>query len=126
VNITIQKTVALVIALAKLHNFCIDADDGNSDLASTANDEWNTELNGGVPMVDIVLQGDSSEDAIIPEQLLDVGHHNDDIGGSIGRYNRQRRYNNISDNSGVPLPRDRLHSYIETIGMTRPTPLRRQ
>jgi hypothetical protein len=30
-NVTIQKTVALVLSLAKLHNFCINADDGNSD-----------------------------------------------------------------------------------------------
>jgi hypothetical protein len=31
-NITIQKTVALVMALAKLHNYCINVDDGTSIL----------------------------------------------------------------------------------------------
>lgn len=126
-NVRILKTVALVIALAKLHNFCIDADDGNSDLAQTADDEWNTEVNGGVPMVNVVRQDDntSEEDAVVPSQLMDVGHHSDDIGGASGRQNRQRRYNNASDIDGVPLPRDRLHSYIQSIGLTRPTPIAR-
>ncbi|KAI2501607.1 DDE superfamily endonuclease [Fragilaria crotonensis] len=122
-NVTIQKTVALVMALAKLHNYCIDADDGTSDLTSTANDEWHTEVNGAVPLV---APGDSRHD-LIPEQLLDGGNHFDDLGGHTGRYNMQRRYNYISEQTdGVALPRDRLHSYIESIGVTRPTPLRRR
>jgi len=50
-NVTVHKTVALVLALAKLHNYCIDAEDGNSDLTHTASDEWLTEVNGGVPLV---------------------------------------------------------------------------
>jgi hypothetical protein len=28
VNVTIKKTVALVLALAKLHNYCIEVEDG--------------------------------------------------------------------------------------------------
>ena len=121
-NITIQKTVALVMALAKLHNYCINADDGTSNLTSTANDEWITELNGAVPLVE---PGDSDQD-LIPQQLLDGGNHFDDVGGYAGRYNMQRRYNYISETDGVLLPRDRLHSYISSIGFTRPTPLRRR
>ena len=121
-NVTVHKTVALVLALAKLHNYCIDAEDGNSDLTHTASDEWLTEVNGGVPLV---ATGDpsSSHNDVVPEQLLDGGNHFDDIGGVTGRYNRQRRYNYVSENAGVSLPRDQLHSYIASIGVTRPTPL---
>jgi hypothetical protein len=37
-NIRIEKTVALVVALAKLHNYCINAND-NDISANTARDE---------------------------------------------------------------------------------------
>jgi hypothetical protein len=51
-NVGVHKNfVALVLVLAKLHNYCIDADD-NSDPTSTASDEWQTEVrNSGVPLV---------------------------------------------------------------------------
>ena len=83
--------------------------------------------NGAVPLVARI--GDSQEYSghdVVPEQLLDGGNHFDNIGGVNGRYNRQQRYNTISENAGVALPRDRLHSYVATIGVTRPTllPLR--
>jgi hypothetical protein len=86
------------------------------------NDEWNIELNGGIPLVTATDKGD-----VIPEQLINGGHHFDDLGGINGRYNRQRRYNYVSKTTSVPLPpRDQLHSFVASIGVTRPTPLRRQ
>jgi hypothetical protein len=121
-GITVAKTVALVLALAKLHNYCIDEErDTTPDLSHTPNDEWNIELNGGIPLVTATDNGD-----VIPEQLINGGHHFDDLGGINGRYNRQRRYNYVSEATSVPLPRDQLHSYVASIGVTRPTPLRRQ
>jgi hypothetical protein len=118
--VTVQKTVALVLALAKLHNYCIDAD-GNSDLNYTANDEWQTEVNGAVPLV--ATQDLQSTHEAVPEQLLDGGHHFDNIGGVNGRYNRQRQYNYMSATDGTPLPRDRLHLQVASTDLTRPTPL---
>jgi hypothetical protein len=129
VNVTIKKTVALVLALAKLHNYCIEVEDGRSDLTYIANDEWNSELNGSVPLVpattaDFSEEGSSADNEdVLPTQLLHGGEHFDDIGGMIGRYNRQRRYNRST--TSVPLPRDQLHSYVASIGITRPTPLSR-
>jgi hypothetical protein len=38
-NVSIQKTVALVPCLAKFHNYCIDAND-TVVLSSTASDKW--------------------------------------------------------------------------------------
>ena len=81
-NVTVQKTVALVDALAKLHNYCIDTD-GNSDLTSTAQDERQNEVNGAIPLVTTRQQDSqsSSGNEVIPEQLMHVGHHFDDVGG---------------------------------------------
>ena len=121
-NVTIQKTVALVISLAKLHKFCIDSDDGNSD-TYTASNEWLNELNGAVPLVAIIKDLQSRHDDVIREQLLHCRHHFDDIGGIVGRHIRQRGYNYMSANDGIPLSRDRFQSLVASIGLTRSTPL---
>ena len=117
-NVSIRKTVALVLCLAKLHNYCIDADD-NVVLPCTASDEWQHEVNGAVPMEE--TEHSDSSGGITPRQLLEGGHHFDDIGGITGRYNRQRRYNYICENQGVTQPRDRLHDSIASMGLTRPS-----
>jgi hypothetical protein len=53
-NVAVHKTVALVLALSKLHNYCIDADKCPfCDTAfSTAADEWRNEASGAVPLVE--------------------------------------------------------------------------
>ena len=126
-RVSIRKTVALVLALAKLHNFCIDSDDSCA-LSHTARDEWNMELNGAIPLVITRRHSHNSSEAqedvvVVPQQLLDAGNHFDDIGGATIRYNRQRRYSYWMRNEGMVLPRDRLHTLIASVGLTRPTPL---
>jgi hypothetical protein len=101
-----------------LEKVSTDADDRTSDLTSTANNKWHTEVNDAVPLV---APADSRQD-LLPEQLLDGGNHFDDVGGYAGRHNMQRRYNCFSKTDGVALPRDQLHSYIASIGVTQPTP----
>ena len=122
-NVAVHKTVALVLALAKLHSYCIDAHEGAycETAFSTAADEWRNEASGAVPLVERQQHSEFGTSAVTPRQLLDGGHHFDDIGLS-GRYNRQRRYNYISDTAGIALPRDRLHSFVADTGVTRPTP----
>jgi hypothetical protein len=52
VNVTVHKTVALVLALPKLHNFCIDEKETTCDVAyASAIDEWQNELTVAVPLV---------------------------------------------------------------------------
>ena len=122
-NVTVQKTVALVIFLARLHNYCFDAYESYCDVPySTAVDEWQNEVNGAVPFVETEGTEESSRDgAVTPRQLLDGWNHFDNIGLN-GRYNRQRYYNYISEVAGIALPCDRLHcSFVDSIGLTRPT-----
>ena len=56
---------------------------------------------------------------VVPDQLLDGGHHFDDI-GERGRRIRWRRYNSLSTQSRVPLPRERMHELVCDAGLTRP------
>jgi hypothetical protein len=129
-KIPVHKTVALVLALAKLHNYCIDENEARCDVAySSALDKWRNELTGAaVPLVEITHQqhtdASRTTDTVSPRQLLDGGSHFDDIGVN-GRYNRQRRYNYLSKSTGMPLPRDRLHSHILDTGLARPIPIPR-
>jgi DDE superfamily endonuclease len=121
-NVTLRKTVALVLALAKLHNFCINFDDIQV-LSQTPTDEWQNEIQGAIPLVPMQNAGVSQQD-VVPEQLLGGGNHFNDIGGVNARYNRQRRYNYwIERNEGMMLPRDQMHSFVASVGLTRPTPL---
>ena len=116
-RVSIKKTVALVCALAKLHNFCIDADDGDVP-SSTVRDEWRNEMPGAVPL-EPTPNSELNLD-VAPQQLLDGGNHFDDIGQN-GRYNRQRQYDYVCRSEGRALPRDRLHSLVDDAGLTRPT-----
>ena len=51
-SVSVKKTVALVCALGKLHNFCIDTKGDNMDIPmATPADKWQIEMNGGVPLV---------------------------------------------------------------------------
>ena len=124
-NVTVHKTVALVLALARLHNYCIDENEADCDAPySTATDEWRIEVSGAVPLVrtpEQYTEDDASGGGMTPRQLLDGGNHFDDIGVN-GRYNRQRRYNYTSRSTGIPLPRERLHAHVADTGLTRPTP----
>jgi hypothetical protein len=53
-NVAVHKTVALVLALAKLHNYCVDAHESAycETAFSTAADEWRNEASGAVPLVE--------------------------------------------------------------------------
>ncbi len=64
-----KKAVALVLALAKLHNFCIN--ERQSIEAATARDTSHIEQVGGVPLVAL----DQEENIFVPWQLLGAGEH---------------------------------------------------
>ena len=104
-RVSLKKTVALVCALAKLNDFCIDADDGDVP-SSTALDEWRIEMTGAVPLESTPNSGLNHD--VATQQLLDGVNHFDDILIQNGRYNsRQRQYDNVSRSKGRALPRDK-------------------
>ncbi len=115
-NATVKKIVALVLALVRLHNYCINNDVSHCDVSySSAADKWQNEVNAAVPLVKTQLEKSSRD--VIPRQLLDCGHHFDDVGMN-GCYNRQQQYNYVSQTGGIVLPLDRLHSFVASTGLT--------
>jgi hypothetical protein len=106
-QVTVKKTVALVLALAKLHNFCID--ERQSVDAATARDTSHIEQVGGVPLVAI----EHDENIFVPRQLLGAGEHFEGIDRNERR-RLQRSFTNIQ------LPRERLLALVLDAGLQRP------
>lgn len=112
-NVTLQKTSALVIACAKLHNFCIDEADAFAQ--STKFDSARANLSGAVPMV-----YSETADMTLPTGLLGGGHHWEDVPESSRRSRSHRQA--TSDE----LPRDKLHRLVVDKGLKRPPPSKRR
>jgi DDE superfamily endonuclease len=112
-NTTIAKTTAMVIALAKLHNFCIREREATTN--STPADAWNLVSSGAVPMEDSV-----AANMPLPLGLLNSGHHFEDMDCNA----RRRRERAIMRTTMDILPRDKMHTLIATKGLTRPAPTR--
>lgn len=115
-NVTIVKVVALVNALAKLHNFCIDIQDrigfDEQILDSMPVDTHHLRSNrGGLVSMDIV----AGSDIPIPTQLLGAGHHSRD-------YPRDDMIRRIRRLEPV-LPRTLLTRHVVRTGMRRPRPI---
>ena len=93
-GITLRKTTAMVLALAKIHNYCIEQKDTNI-LPMTAADELRLMSNemGSVSLDDTAtVDNVSGEGRSIPRQLLGAGEHFEDVPREI-RDIRRRSYN---------------------------------
>lgn len=122
INISITRTIALVIALCKLHNFCIDAATAHqessavmerSSVASVAaSDEFKISARGGIPLE--TVEGNLTR----PSQLLDGNNRltKDYDRAAIAREERQIRALN------TVLPRERLLRIIEENNYQRVVP----
>ena len=99
VNISIYKTAQLVRSLCMLHNFCIDKQEEFAQSAS-AGDELSGLSAGGF------LQRNPTDR---PDQLIDSGHHFDDVGR-----NQRREYERRGD-----LPREYLLCHLHSINVTK-------
>ena len=114
-NTPVRKTIAIVCALAKLHNFCIEQVDEECHTIppEMSVDSIRHEILGAVPLV-----LDGSHDQAVPIQLIGAGHHLDD-------YPRNNRRAHARQFQGHVLPRERLLQLIQEIGYTRPPQVNR-
>lgn len=106
-RITVKKSVALVFALAKIHNYCID-EQQPVELPS-AQDTSNIEQEGGVPLV----PHENDATVLVPGQLVGGGEHFEGFDRNERR-RLQRRFNNIE------LPRERLLGIVLDRDLQRP------
>ena len=114
-NLPIRRIIATVVALAKLHNFCIDESNSlenniPSSLASDDNDMLNNSK-GYVGMMEDEAHGETA----VPIDLMQPGHHFDDVPRNM----RARHMYAISRDTHV-LPRTAIHQFIEDGHWVRP------
>ena len=103
-GISIVRSIALVNALAKLHNFCIDNEDHALALSACDHHALVTNPCGYVPLEESV-----NCDVVLPNQILGGGHHFHDVD------RRFRRNQGLQD-----LPRQRLHQKVINEHLVRP------
>ena len=123
-KITLKKTVALVMCLAKLHNFCIDERE-TSISPLTAVDEATIELDGAVPLQHYDADTDEGQFTAqqgLPLQLIDAGNHFDDMPVSVRRQ-RKRELQRVQRELDEMLPRDRMHFIVRNKQLRRPSKL---
>ena len=80
-GITIRKSTAMVLALAKIHNFCIDQTDTNV-LPMTAMDKLTLMTNQfGSVTLDVSTRGEENngEEVLVPGELIGGGDHFEDV-----------------------------------------------
>jgi DDE superfamily endonuclease len=122
INISIQRVIALVNALAKLHNFCIEQQDeveagGDQVIASSVVDAFSF-MNDGEGFVDLEAVGEEHEtEFLVPTELLDAGNHFDEVP-------RNRRIHldaTWSPSIADKLPRKALHDVVLASHKVRPS-----
>jgi len=113
---TVTKSIGLVFALARLHNFCLDERGRRPEEAPMATD----------PLLDIdrehmlndddgyiEMENSNDHDIAMPTALMDVGHHFDGVPQSFRRTRRK-----VSEED---LPRTKLHEKVCRMHACRPT-----
>ena len=76
-GITIKKTVAMVNAMAKLHNFCIDCVDGTNTAEGLLSKDMSNLMSSELGYVE--LENVDGSEVDLPVQLMNAGHHFDDV-----------------------------------------------
>ena len=124
-GVRVKKTIALVDALAKLHNFCIDQNDGNTPDSNVDQALFEDLVNvegynsGFVPLVQNVEGRDVLDiDIDTPEALVGGGEHF----AGIPHYCRCTRDESFQESQ---LPRTALCMHVENMHAVHPTVNRR-
>ena len=118
-NISLKRTVALVMCLAKLHNFCINERESIIS-PMIANDEANIELEGAVPLQSYNLntpEGQHTSQQPLPMQLLGAGNHFNDMSRRVCRARDQ----DLRCQMDEMLPCERMLLSVSGKQLQRPT-----
>ena len=132
VNIPLSRTCALVLALCKLHNFCIDEND-ITITPPTSEDSLDIAVHGGLDLsvfqrlrveedLGETIEYNHERDRV--DGLLDGGQHMEDV--TAARLRRDaRRVRERAKEVATPLPYRVMLSHIEEQGFQRPVGGRR-
>ena len=112
-NVGVAKIVALVVALAKLHNFCIGESNVPERVPQVLDRDRLHMMNDDSGYVGLG-NDDPQQNTAVPIDLIHLGEHFEDVPESLLRLHRRR-------NVGIDLPRARLFQMIVDGHWQRPT-----
>lgn len=115
-KISLKKTVAMVMCLGKLHNYCIDERE-SSISPLTPGDEATIELEGAVPLQSYpanTIRGHLTGQQGLPMQLMDAGNHYEDMSRALRRQQERQ-------DKWTMLPRERMYLSVADKQLQRPT-----
>ena len=105
-NISVSRTISLVHALAKLHNFCINEHAPVPECLEKDNDNLMMQSDGYV-----TIDASDTHGILVPSGLMNCGHHFDDIPRAL-----RRRSDDVAKTQ-----REKLRHIVINSHMTRPT-----
>ena len=111
-NISIQRIIAMVNALCKLHNFCINESHISEQLPEPLATDHNNILTHEDGYVELQPDGGSGN-FVVPIDLMHGGHHFEGIPNRIVQANNMSYPEN-------ELPRTKLHDFIAAGHWERP------
>ena len=114
-HVGVRKVVALVNALAKLHNFCIGESNVPERVPRMIDRDMFHMMSADTGYVGMGSD-DQQQTTAVPTDLLHSGEHFDDVPDNLLRLHRRR-------NAGIELPRARLFQMIVDGHWQRPTRL---
>ena len=125
-NISLTRTIALVHALAKLHNFCIDMHDKmhSKELAPgdiperLQEDEDYMVTHSPEGYITMTTTATNDSGVSLPSGLMDCGHHSDDMPRALRR--TRGILNDIVGSCPTSRPRELLHLQVIESQLTRP------
>jgi len=103
-NLSVAKVVALVVALAKLDNFCIGESDFPERVPSMLARDRLHMMNGSSGYV-ALRNDDPQQNTMVPTDLMHAGEHFNDVPKNLLRLHRRR-------NGEKELPRTYLFNMI--------------
>jgi hypothetical protein len=112
-KIGLRKTGLLVMAMCRLHNFCINDGDcaANPDEVLPITLQEDEAFNATLSGISLEASDNNSHE---PTDLLHGGEHFDDVNRNIRRQ--------LQRNNSQVLPQKKLHESVVNQGLRRPTP----
>ena len=113
-NIRTRKVIATVIALTKLHNFCIDESSNSQEILPSLEVDNNVLINRDDGYVEMV--GIDENETDLPTDLMYGGHHYDDVPTGILR----AHLSSTNQANQASLPPTVIHNFIADGQWERP------
>jgi hypothetical protein len=111
-NLSIKKIIAIVNALARLCNFCINELDPFDVIPEPLARDTDNLINNSDGFVDLVVD-DNHGEITVPTDLMQAGHHFDNVPCNI-LWQHQLNHSNLA------LPRTVLHDFMANGHWERP------